>query len=444
MNTENTTTTHEGGKAYIPSKKEQLEGSVMNCMLWEDGFYESGEKIADRIFRLTKEVSIEEAVEVIRKAKFESKLRKVPLFMLVALAEKGTLTKELVNEICTRVDDMTNLLSMYFNVDSKKPMSIALKKGLALSFKKFNEYQLAKYNRSGQFKLKDVIMLCHPKPDTKEQSELFKKVLENKLEVPYTWETELSAGKDKKETFEKLISEKKLGDLAFLRNLRLMKANGVSSRVISDSSKERIWKNILPFQFVTANRNTGNEFREELEEAMFKCLEDSDKFGSNVNLLVDMSSSMLEPLSRESEVKRAYVASGLAILCKEKFSNTKIYGFTKDLKEDINQNLRGFALSEYLINNTRGSTKMWNAIREVGKKGHSKVTIVITDEETRDTGVFEDANSDFLFIINVATSAKTLCEHPKFVKINGWSESVIDYIVKHASFYSFIQEEMEI
>jgi hypothetical protein len=87
---------------------------------------------------------------------------------------------------------------------------------------KFDEYSLAKYNRDNAVKLRDVLFLCHAKPKDKEQEALWKKLVEGTLETPDTWEVALSGGNEKKETWERLMQEKKLGGLAFIRNLRNM------------------------------------------------------------------------------------------------------------------------------------------------------------------------------------------------------------------------------
>ena len=39
----------------------------------------------------------------------------------------------------------------------------AIKKGMAIAMQKFDEYQLAKWNRNANYKLVDIVNLCHPK-----------------------------------------------------------------------------------------------------------------------------------------------------------------------------------------------------------------------------------------------------------------------------------------
>ena len=60
-----------------------------------------------------------------------------------------------LNYIIYRPDFMTEILAYYLTTYGKDiPNSI--KKGLANSFGKFDEYRLAKYNRKNIVKLKDI------------------------------------------------------------------------------------------------------------------------------------------------------------------------------------------------------------------------------------------------------------------------------------------------
>ena len=50
----------------------------------------------------------------------------------------------------------------------------------------------------------------NPKPVGADRVRIYKELANNTLASPDTWEVELSAGKDKKETFTRLLTEKKL------------------------------------------------------------------------------------------------------------------------------------------------------------------------------------------------------------------------------------------
>ena len=77
---------------------------------------------------------------------------------------------------------------------------------------------------------------------------MFTKLVDKTLATPDTWEVALSAGADKKETFERLIRENRLGGMALLKNLRNMVQAGVDQKLL----RERLERGVgiaLPFNF---------------------------------------------------------------------------------------------------------------------------------------------------------------------------------------------------
>jgi 60 kDa SS-A/Ro ribonucleoprotein len=54
------------------------------------------------------------------------------------------------------------------------------------------------------------MFMVRPKPQDEAQAAVWKQLAENTLPTSDTWEVALSVGKDKKETFERLITERKL------------------------------------------------------------------------------------------------------------------------------------------------------------------------------------------------------------------------------------------
>jgi hypothetical protein len=431
--------THEGAQASAIKPVEELKRSVMSCLLWEDSFYEDGVAIADRIKELISKVTQDEARHILMDAKFNSKLRHMPLYLLTLFAEKKWLKKEDVVKLCTRVDDMTELFSLYWK-DGKKPLSHQLIKGIALKIPEFNEYALAKYNRNKAVKLRDVFRIARPVPKNEVQSALWKRVIANELAVPDTWEVAISAcGNDnekKAQEFTRLLIEKavdeetgkefnKLGDLAFLRNLRKMREVGVDEAIIRKSFEDRRWGWIIPYQFISAaSHNPG--FEDVLEGAMFKCLGNEEPINDKITLLVDISGSMDSRISRKSTVMRYDVAAGLAVLLREICTDIKIFAFNDNLHRIPLR--RGFALRDAITKSVDGGTNMWTAIRNVARDRQSRVMIVITDEQTMDSGSYPDANSDLLVIINVASYQNGVGYEKGVVHINGWSDSVIRWL----------------
>jgi hypothetical protein len=341
--------------------------------------------------------------------------------------------------VCTRVDDLTELLALYFK-DGKKPLSHQLIKGLVKKLSEFDEYALAKYNRDKAVKLRDLFRIARPAPKNEEQSALWKCVVANELAVPDTWEVAISACKDDNEKkaseFTRLLTEKvkdeetgkefnKLGDLAFLRNLRLMREVGVSEELIRKSFAQRRWGWIIPYQFITC-ASFNPTLEDLLEEAMFKCLGNQEPINDKAALLVDVSGSMCGVISRKSKVCRYDVAASLAILLREVCKDVKLYSFADDLCPLPPR--RGFALGDSIRELVGGGTEMWASIRNAAQERRNRVMVVITDEQTRDSGKYGDANSDLLVIINVASYENGVAYGEGVVHINGWSDSVVSWL----------------
>jgi len=421
--------THEGGRASFIKPFEQLKRAIMTCLLWEDQYYINGVEIADLVKGLMSKVTEAQAREALKQAKWENKLRHMPLYLLVLMAEKGWLRKEDVAEIVTRPDDLTELLSLYWK-DGKKPLDHQLEKGMAKAFTKFDEYQLAKYSRDKEIKLRDVIRLAHPKPGDEKQSDLWKRLVKGELETPDTWEVAISAcGNDKekkKAEFERLILEGKLGDLAFLRNLRKMNEVGVDEGIIRKSFESRKWGWIIPYQFIKA-AEYNPRIEDAVEQAMIKCLGGTEKINQKVALLVDVSGSMDSPLSGKSEVNRRDVAISLAILLREICADVNLYTFNNGLNDIPSR--RGFALRDYILKNFGGGTNMWDSIREAAKRRRNDVMIVITDEQTADDPcTFEEINANHIFIVNVASYQNGVGYGKGVTHLNGWSDSCLNFI----------------
>ncbi|NBP03639.1 MAG: TROVE domain-containing protein, partial [Proteobacteria bacterium] len=263
--------THEGKAASRISPSEELRRSVLSCLLWEREFYEDGESIADRIDRLADKVPVQELAALAVEARTVFHLRHVPLLLLRALIRRavGRIVSDTICSVIQRPDEMCELLSIYW-LGSRKPLSNQMKKGLSRAFQKFTPHQLAKYNRRDKsIKLRDVLFLCHAKPKDEEQAAAWKSLVDGTLASPDTWEVALSSGGDKKETFERLIRENKLGYLALLRNLRTMVDVGCDRDLVKTAilSRRNGADKVLPFRFVAASR-AAPSLEKELDIAM--------------------------------------------------------------------------------------------------------------------------------------------------------------------------------
>lgn len=254
LNRNNAPLTHEGAPAFSNiSPDQQLRRTVLSCLLWEDTFYESGQDIATRISTLAALNPPEIVAELAIEARSTYKLRHAPLWLLLDLIRRSAKgTAGVIASVIQRPDEMGELISMYWK-DGKRPLSNQMRKGLAKAFASFDEYQLAKYNRDVPVKIRDVMFLVHPKPNSPEFERLYERVANKRLAIPDTWEVALSGGADKKETFTRMLQEGTLGYLALLRNLRNMVQAGVDDQLVRDAILARRGANrVLPFRYVAA------------------------------------------------------------------------------------------------------------------------------------------------------------------------------------------------
>src|SRR5579871_3753247 len=221
--------THEGAPAAVLTAEQALRRSVLSCMLWENEFYEDGVLIAGRIRELVPRVDAEKVAALAVEARERMKLRHAPLMLVREMARHAThrrIVGETLARVIQRADELAEFVAIYW-AGGRQPLSAQVKKGLASAFPKFDEYALAKYDRAGVVRLRDVLFLCHAKPRDAEQAEVWKRLIDGTLESPDTWEVALSAGGDKREHWERLLAERKLGALALLRNLRNMQQAAV-------------------------------------------------------------------------------------------------------------------------------------------------------------------------------------------------------------------------
>ena len=268
------------------------------------------------------------------------------------------------------------------------------------------------------------MFLAHPKPANAAQAELFKKVADQKLETPDTWETELSAGAAKKDTFERLMSERKLGALAFLRNLRNMEQSGVSEAAIRAYGATLNTERVLPFRFIAAARIVP-KYEDMLEQMMFKCLEKHEKLPGKTLLLVDCSGSMFgTKVSAKSDLDRFDAAAALAVLCREICDNVEIFGFATNAVRVPNR--RGFALVDAIRKSTNGGTNLGTALATANREvGNYDRVIVFTDEaSSTKPAKLVGARG---YILNVAAYENGL-NMDDFITISGFSEASLDYI----------------
>ena len=410
---------------FVPNTtaEQQLKRITLASLLWEDQFYLDGKAHAELVRDLVAQVSPQKVADLAETARSKFKLRHIPLLLVRELARNGRLQAQTLTNIIQRPDEMSEFLSIYWQ-EGKTAVSNQVKRGLAACFNKFNEYQFAKWNKNrAAVKLRDVMFLSHPKPQSSAQAELFKRIASDTLETPDTWEVQLSSGADKCETFTRLMQEKKLGALAFLRNLRNMTQSGVAESLIRDYGSNVDVSKVLPFRFIAAARIVP-QYEDMLENMMFRALADQPKLRGKTVLVIDVSGSMFgSNISAKSDLDRFDAAAALAILCREICETVEIYSFSYDAVRVPPR--RGFALAEAISSSQKhGGTQLGQAMRTIDSQTSYDRVIVFTDEQSYDRPNKPRGSG---YLVNVASYQHGV-NHSAWHEINGFSEAIVDYI----------------
>lgn len=340
-----TTVNYEGEKAYGLSPELELYSAVCAASL-QPKFYtpDTGETLK-RIQKLIQSNSPEFVAKLAVYARNQMHLRSIPIVLLVELERihRTPLIRKLAYSVIQRADELNETLSYYQTANSRTgtrdklcKLGNQLRLGIADACHKFDEYQYGKYNRKTEVNFKRVLKLTHPKPTSDEESALFKKIIDDTLETPYTWETELSrageTGANKTAVWEGLIDSKRVGYMATLRNLRNILQAEVSSRHLDlvcefISDPEAVTKSKqLPFRFLSAyleiskTPSFGSDMvLSALERAVIASAENIPiSMDERVVIACDVSGSMETSISPRSSVQYFDIGLILGMLLKHK------------------------------------------------------------------------------------------------------------------------------
>lgn len=459
--------THGGAVAVRTNAEFELRRSVMSTMLFEDQFYEDGVSISDRIADLVPKVKPELVKDIAIEARHQMKLRHVPLWIIRIMAKLPThkhLVADTLDACIKRADEPAEFLALYWK-NGKEPLSHQVKKGLARSIQKFDEYSMAKYLKDKDITLRDVMFLSHSKPkDARKRlytrnerklekagnkkfvlsksEKLYKKLADLNLSVPDTWEVALSSSKDKTAEWTRLLKDKRMGGMAVLRNLRNCINAKVSKDLISKSIMEANYRWVLPFRFISAAKYAP-QFEEVLDKAMITTLENGSKLPGKTVVVVDVSGSMYgSSISGKSEMDRAKSACALASILREVCEEPVIYAtagsdFTRAHKTQLVPARRGMDLIDAIYNMCRplgGGGIFLNQVMNYIDEIESRIdrVVVITDEQDCSTHPNDSPSKAKLlgkknYMINVA-SYKLGIGYKKWHHIDGFSEEIINYI----------------
>ncbi len=360
--------------------------------------------------------------------------------------------KEFYTTIVYRPDDMMEILSYHTSKNGKVPNS--MKKGFAKAFDKFSKYQLAKYRGEGKgFKLIDVVNLVHPVA-VESNAEAIQALIKGKLKSFDTWESELTkAGQSasneeekadfKKDVWVKLITEKKIGYFALLRNLRniIEQAPEVINAAIEMLVDEKlILKSlVLPFRYLTAfdeiKKLTDGKIVRSVLMALNKAVDIAVKnvpvFEGETLVVLDVSGSMQE-MSKGTKSPHIIGALFAAVLTKS--NNCDLMTFDNDARY-VNVNPMDSTITiANAIPYTGGGTDFHSIFKRANKK-YDRV-IVLSDMQgwigyntpttTYDAWKSATGSNPFIYSFDLNSYGTMQFPEKNVYCIAGFSEKVFD------------------
>lgn len=469
---------HAGARAVHTSALRELRRTLLNCLLWEDNFYESGVAVADRIKSLVPKVPTTALVALVAEARNDFGLRHAPLLVVREMARSTPEHRKAVPAALMvavrRPDEIAEFLAMYWaDNDGKKFVSHPVRRGLAAALQKFNTHAIAKWDRKGkEVRIRDAMFMSHAKPADRTEKRVWSRV-ERKADFkagsqrawPFTeretvqfqlaqdllvqtgtWEDRLSAGEDARVVFTDLMEKGDLGALAFIRNVRKMTEAGVDRTLIMEYSKTvKLW-GVFPHQLITAARHNV-AFESMFDAMLLRCTADMPKLSGLTVVLVDVSGSMKNALAERPKPgvssykgKKPYAASALpattrldaacavAAMARELCDDVRIYTFSEEVVQVPDRH--GMALMAAIdASQHHYGTRMAKAIRDVNTRAQYDRLIVISDEQSQDGSTPANAGAN-AYMMNVAPYKCSVSNDAHWSKIDGWSPTVIRYITQ--------------
>ncbi len=501
---EKTTVNYMGEKAVKYDSKLKLVTLLLTSFV-DDSYYE---KQPDMLNRLQSVINKCDAKFVAKSAIYARTvfgMRSITHVVAALLAKKlsgEVWSKNFYDKVIHRPDDMLEIISYYFgncsdaatkNKRGKKAITKAMQKGFQLAISRFDKYAIAKYRGDGKkVKMIDVVNMIHVTPNQKNE-EALKLLVANDLSSFDTWEVELTkAGQRatndeekaefKKEAWAKLLSEKKIGYFALLRNLRNIIQQApeyidkalellVDKRLISKSL-------VLPFRYLSAYEEisklqTTGVFEKDgfdtkkvlkaIEDAILISVDNMPTLLGKTIILSDNSGSMRGDgggsslVSRLSNTKTSDIANLFAMLYWMKSDNTLVGIFGDNLSHPKLDRGKGlfdnFKIIDEVGRNIGGGTEHGIFVmfdRLINEKIIADTIVIFSDcqigSDCKWYGVGHGTRHDYF--MKLFSAYKNI--NPNFrcysvdlkgygttvfdgsvIKISGWSEKIFD-IMKFA------------
>lgn len=426
------------GNVQLKKSSEQiLFETLVSFMYGKDTFHESGNAIIARFDTALADVlrrgQFQFVHNLVHFARHEMGMRSMPIYAGVkttqlcrSLGVKNPLARETVYNSIGRADALTEIYSLALKTfGNKKQVPQAVKKAVADAFEQFDEYQFAKYRSEGKAVwLRDVLRMTHPTPANPDRAALYGRIKTNELKTPETWEVEFSkngqlpVGKreEEREIWKRLLSRRKLGGLALIRNIRNILQSNPDEELVRlatetlSNPKVVPGNRIFPYQIFQAIKvldmvgttvSNKNRFRAALEHALEQSVQNVPDLGDNLWIMIDTSGSMKNPMRppmtrkgtpvtdfpRVAVVEMAAIFAAIALKQAARYNyNVVVTGFDSTARHlKLNPRDTVLSITEQLVRQaTGGSTNIWAALNLKPTLGFEPKTIMLFSDMQMD------------------------------------------------------------
>ena len=432
-----------GGKAYKESNEMQL-ASLLLTSFGDDKYYQKENETYKKLEELIAKCDKEFVAKAIIYARKEFGMRTITHIASSMLAKHiggAEWGKNFYNNVINRVDDMTEIVACHLSRGQK--ITNAMKKGFANAFERFDEYQLAKYKGEGKtVKLVDIVNLVHPTQSEKNNGAI-EKLVNGELKSFDTWESELSAvGNDiesKKNVWNRLLDENKIGYFALLRNLRniiklndeVLKEKALKALLNENAIKKSL---VLPFRFSVAYdemKKVDNDALRAVSRACEISCNNVPKFNGKTLIALDVSGSM--------ETERVSDTASLFASVLLKSNDCDLIKFSDDANYSMVNTDDSVLTIKESINYSFGGTN-FSSVFEKANKAYDRIILLSDMQSWGDYYSPKQAYEKYkqkynvqnckFYSIDLAGCGTLQLPQPDVYCLAGFSEKIFD-LIKH-------------
>lgn len=374
-----------GGDAFKQSSKLEF-ASILLTSFVKDQYYRSADDTVGRLKQLLTEVDPLFAAKAAVFARDEFGMRSISHVVAGELAHsvKGeSWSKDFLNRVVVRPDDMTEILAYYLS-NYGKPVPNSLKKGFAKAIGRFDGYQIAKYRQSDKaVSLVDVVNIVRPKPTAK-NGDALKQLVEGTLRNTGTWESRLSAaGSDtdaKADVWSGLMEEGKMPYFALLRNLRNIEQTG-DTELIKRAAKQLVEDDpgshrVLPFRFLSAyDEVTNRTLKKAVSDALDRATANVPDLPGKTLIAIDHSGSMEWGGNNRGKSPKYIADTFAAITFKAMEAEVIVFGTNAGYVTGLNPGDSTLTIANQIGNVCHGHGTSFEAIFKTAKGKYDRIVI---------------------------------------------------------------------